>query len=88
MPFATQFIEENKLGDDTGLFEMSGYCTYPVYVLNEEKLDKFTDGEYSKLKQKQIKKDSPTKEEVAKEAKDVAKGGSGKQAGRDLVEER
>lgn len=40
MPDAERFIKENDLGEDTGLIAKSGYCTYPLYKFN---IDKMTD---------------------------------------------
>ena len=33
-PWAESFIEENKLGEDTGKLGFSGFCCYPLYKFN------------------------------------------------------
>lgn len=38
-PFAEAFIEENELGEKTGAYVYSGYCEYPVYEINLERLE-------------------------------------------------
>ena len=40
-PWAIKFIEDNGLGEDTGLIEMSGFCVYPVYRFNMDKIEEF-----------------------------------------------
>ena len=35
-PWAEEFIEENKLGKDTGRVGMSGFCIYPLYEFAQE----------------------------------------------------
>ena len=37
-PWAEKFIADNKLGKPTGLKGASGYCTYPQYRFDMEKL--------------------------------------------------
>lgn len=37
--FAPDFIKENDLGEPTGQVLRSGFCTYPVYKMNMEKLE-------------------------------------------------
>ncbi|MBQ9160927.1 MAG: DUF4313 domain-containing protein [Methanobrevibacter sp.] len=37
-PTAEEFIKENQLGEFTGAYQQSGYCTYPLYKFNLEKL--------------------------------------------------
>ena len=32
------FVEKNELAEPTGLFGMSGYCIYPLYHFDKEKL--------------------------------------------------
>ncbi len=39
-PWAEQFIKENELGEFTGLYGYSGYCAYPLYVFDVDKLNK------------------------------------------------
>ena len=39
-PWATEFIEDNKLGKFTGRYGHSGYCTYPLYQFDLQKLNK------------------------------------------------
>lgn len=38
MPDAEEFIKKYKLGKPTGLYGYSGYCKYPLYQFNLEKL--------------------------------------------------
>ncbi len=38
MPELEEFIEENKLGEFTGLTQRSGFCEYPLYLFNAERL--------------------------------------------------
>lgn len=38
MPEAEKFISENELGYFTGLVQRSGYCMYPLYSFNADKL--------------------------------------------------
>ena len=37
-PWAEKFLTENGLAEPTGKFGRSGYCTYPLYKLNMEKI--------------------------------------------------
>lgn len=37
-PWAEKFISDNKLGKPTGIKAASGYCTYPQYRFDMEKL--------------------------------------------------
>lgn len=37
-PWAEEFIEENNLGTPTGLYGGSGYCSYPLYQFNIDKI--------------------------------------------------
>lgn len=37
-PWAEKFISDNKLGRPTGMTGTSGYCTYPLYRFDMEKL--------------------------------------------------
>lgn len=39
MPDAERFITENGLGEFTGKTKDSGYCTYPLYKFNLDKLE-------------------------------------------------
>ena len=39
--WAVEFIEENKLGVDTGGVGFSGYCVYPLFKFDETKLTKY-----------------------------------------------
>jgi len=39
MPDAERFIKENGLGEFTGATKDSGYCTYPLYKFNLDKLE-------------------------------------------------
>ena len=36
--WAEKFITENGLGEDTGIKGRSGFCTYPLYKFNLEKM--------------------------------------------------
>lgn len=38
LPFAEEFIEENHLGEPTGLMRWSGYCRYPLYTFDMERI--------------------------------------------------
>lgn len=38
MPEAEEFIREHKLGTPMGVSARSGYCTYPLYKFNLERL--------------------------------------------------
>ena len=40
-PWAKDFIEEYKLGKDTGIRKQCGYCTYPLYEFDMEELRKY-----------------------------------------------
>lgn len=37
-PWALDFIKENKLGEPTGKWRQSGFCTYPAVKFNAEQL--------------------------------------------------
>jgi len=37
-PWAEQFIEENKLGEPMGTYGFSGFCSYPLYKFNMDRL--------------------------------------------------
>lgn len=37
-PWAERFVKLNELGEDTGLSGASGYCTYPLYKFDMQKL--------------------------------------------------
>ena len=41
--WAIEFIEENKLGEDTGEIGFSGYCVYPLFKFNEDKITSYGD---------------------------------------------
>lgn len=38
MPELVKFIEENDLGEFTGLTQRSGFCEYPLYMFHVDKL--------------------------------------------------
>ena len=38
MPELEQFIEENKIGEFTGLTKRSGFCEYPLYLFDADRL--------------------------------------------------
>lgn len=38
LPEAETFIKENKLGTFTGMVKQSGFCTYPLYQFDKERL--------------------------------------------------
>ena len=40
-PWAEDFIEEYKLGEDTGKIGFSGFCTYPLYKFNIDAINKY-----------------------------------------------
>ena len=44
MPNAELFLEENGLGEPTGDFGFSGFCMYPVYKLNMERINELVNG--------------------------------------------
>lgn len=37
-PWAPKFIEDNELGEFTGKYGQSGFCTYPLYKFNLDKI--------------------------------------------------
>lgn len=39
-PFITEFLEKNGLAEPTGLFGFSGWCAYPEYRFDLEKISK------------------------------------------------
>lgn len=40
-PWAEEFIKEHKLGEPTNLCGHSGYCTYPLYKFDLQKLKEY-----------------------------------------------
>lgn len=38
LPAIEKFVRENDLGEPTGVVGFSGYCTYPLYKFNADKL--------------------------------------------------
>lgn len=38
MPELEQFLEENKIGEFTGLKKRSGFCEYPLYLFDADRL--------------------------------------------------
>ena len=40
-PQATEFLEENRLATFTGRYEFSGYCAYPVYEFDMDKINMY-----------------------------------------------
>lgn len=40
-PWAKEFIEKNELGEDTGLFGMSGFCAYPLFMFDLDKVKEY-----------------------------------------------
>ena len=40
-PWAEDFIEEYGLGEDTGLMGFSGFCMYPLYRFNMDKVNEY-----------------------------------------------
>ena len=44
MPEVVQFITQNDLGHFTGLIQQSGYCAYPLYSFNVERLRELCPG--------------------------------------------
>lgn len=40
-PGLVEFIEKNHLGTDTGYARQSGFCTYPLYLLDEKALEPY-----------------------------------------------
>ena len=43
-PWAEKFIQENKLGVFKGILESSGYCVYPLYSFDMERLEELENG--------------------------------------------
>ena len=41
MPELEQLIEENELGEFTGIMGQSGFCNYPLYLFSAEKLREY-----------------------------------------------
>lgn len=41
-PWAEKFIKDNKLGEPTGFYGLSGYCIYPEYKFDLKKLNKWS----------------------------------------------
>ena len=37
-PWATKFIKDNELGEFTGKYGKSGFCVYPLYKFNLDKI--------------------------------------------------
>ena len=40
-PWAEDFIKEYRLGDDTWIREQSGFCTYPLYKFDMDRIKEF-----------------------------------------------
>ncbi len=40
IPNAEAFVKENNLGTPTGTYAQSGFCTYPIYKLNIDEINK------------------------------------------------
>ena len=40
-PYAEELIKKYKLGTDTGRISCAGYCTYPVYEFDFDKLKEY-----------------------------------------------
>lgn len=55
MPGAEQFIKENGLGEPTGAWTRSGFCTYPLYKFNIDELKKHVRPEYMDEFEKYLK---------------------------------
>ena len=65
MPELAQFIEENKIGEFTGLTKRSGFCEYPLYLFDPEKLRELCpDGMEAYERGIGAKKESEMKEKV------------------------
>lgn len=61
MPELEKFIEDNKIGEFTGLVKQSGFCQYPLYLFDPERLRELCpDGmamyEHSIGKDREVKK--------------------------------
>jgi hypothetical protein len=41
--WATEFIEKNNLGVDTGKTRQSGWCEYPLYMFDFEKIKEYNE---------------------------------------------
>lgn len=37
-PWAPKFLEENGIAENTGIIGYSGYCSYPLYTFNMNKI--------------------------------------------------
>lgn len=69
MPELEEFIEKHELGEFTGLMGKSGFCTYPLYLFNVDKLREYCpDGMemYERSIGKVQEKEEVKKEEVRK----------------------
>lgn len=67
MPEMEEFIRENKLGVFTGLTKESGFCEYPLYLFDSDKLRELCPkglAEYEKAKGIEPEKDEQEKEET------------------------
>ena len=87
MPGAERFIQENGLGQPTGQRCRSGYCEYPVYLFDEDKLmaidpDGVADYQGFLGKVAADEKDLAARKEAARERK--ASRGSGKESDNDM----
>lgn len=41
-PWAEDFIKDNKLGTPTGMYQKSGWCSYPVYRFDLDEVKKYS----------------------------------------------
>ena len=41
-PGAIEFIEKNGIGEFTGRYGYSGYCSYPLYKFDKEKISEYS----------------------------------------------
>lgn len=40
-PWAEEFLQKNGIASPTGIYGRSGFCSYPLYKFNMEKLEQF-----------------------------------------------
>lgn len=63
MPEAEDFLVNNGLASFTGLVQESGYCTYPLYQFNAEKLRRLCPGGMAAYEQENGLAKKPAKKE-------------------------
>lgn len=63
MPEAEDFLTDNRLASFTGLVQESGYCTYPLYRFNAERLRQLCPGGMAAYEQENILAQKSAKKE-------------------------